>query len=199
MTTDRKKHTFAASQFERLETREVLSHLAASVHPHPAHSFHAHASHAQVTVLARPATPAPASPAAVVLAPAVAPPVPAATLTTNGVPTTTDIKNGPMAKLGGDLIRLYQAYLSNHGDMAALKASFPDFIINGDKVSIDVRAKSDVNALASQLINLGMDVTTKSQKYALVSGSIPISQLQTLATLPETLAASPTYRPTTFR
>src|SRR5262245_21929050 len=43
-------------------------------------------------------------------------------------PTSTnigDIRNGPMANMGQDLIHVYQSYLSHQGQVTSLAAEFP--------------------------------------------------------------------------
>src|SRR4051794_11175772 len=51
-------------------------------------------------------------------------------------PTTTnlaDVKNGPMANSGRDLIDLYQAFQQAGGNASSLAARFPLLQFNGDK------------------------------------------------------------------
>jgi hypothetical protein len=176
MTSKRKRSRFVESGIERLETREVLSHMV-TAHAHLAHHFHLHAP----------------APATVVSPVKVSTPV----VTTNLVRTPALAGNGPMEKLGKDLIAVYQAYLKNLGDPSSLKTSFPTMSFNGNKVSINVQTKADVNVFAAELVNLGMDVSLTSAKYGWVSGDFPISQLPTLASLPDTLSGQPAYKPIT--
>lgn len=197
MRIDRARHKFTAPEFDELETREVLSHLLAPLHGPLVHPLHVHTPTAQVSriPLAQHATPV----ALTKVLPAVPRvPVSVAVATTGATLAASVGTVAPMANLGNDLNRLYQAYLSDHGDINAIKAMFPMFTFNGDKVGINVRARSNTSVLASELTNLGMDVTMVSQQYAWVSGAVPISQLPAVAALPELLSASPNYKPVTF-
>lgn len=176
MRTIRNRNKFQASGFDRLETREVLSHM---IPGHAASFFHLQAASVPKAVIVQNPTPV----------------VPVTS--TNLTPHTGDLRSGPMAKLGNDLINLYQAFLDNSSDSTKLQASFPRLQIDGNKVLINVQTKTDVNAFAAKLTNLGMDVTAKSAQYGWVTGSFPINQLLTLASLPDTLSGQPSYRPVT--
>ena len=139
-----------------------------------------------------------ASPPIVVAVPVTVSPSPTGTVpvvTTHG--SNPPGNNASMAKLGKDLISVYQAFLNNPGGTSSLKTSFPGLSFNGSKVSINVQTKANVNVFATELANLGMDVTTKNATYGWVSGDFPINQLPTLAALPDTLSGSPNYAPTT--
>lgn len=113
-------------------------------------------------------------------------------------PTSTDLKdvrNGPMANEGQDLINIYQEYLKQPTNTTALPAKFSYIRFQGNSVGIDVKGQGDFNTFLTSLRNLGMQVTASSEKYALAEGYIPISQLPTLARLPQTISASPMYKP----
>ncbi len=170
--TARVRTAFHASGFDRLETREVLSH-ASLAHAKFVHFFHL-----------KPPAPPPA-----VVAP---PPVSAGPIL---APQTSGNRNSPMAKLGNDLINLYQSFVTDPSGSSTIAAKFPSMMFKGDKVALDVQTKANVNTFATELTNLGMDITNKSATYGTVSGYFPINQLRTLASLPDTLSGQPAYKP----
>ncbi len=76
-----------------------------------------------------------------------------------------------------------------------LAAQFPLLQFQGNMVSIQVNGTGDINAFASALKNLGVQVSQTSAKYGMVVGYAPISALPEIAQLPTTLDASPNYKP----
>ena len=116
-------------------------------------------------------------------------------------PTTTDVydvKNGPMAIAGQDLISIYKEYqqfrsTGNGGAFVSSKTGYVRF--SGDYVGIDAHGWGDVNAYVSSLKNLGMKVEYISPDYHVVEGLFPIAQLPNLAGLPQTVDVAPIYTP----
>jgi hypothetical protein len=106
------------------------------------------------------------------------------------MPTSTDVadvKNGPLANAGTDLIRVYQqyqAYVHNGGKPENFKSSDPNLRIQNGMIGVDVRTYGDVNAFRNAVQNdarVGMIVTGTSQQFQLVEGWVPIANLVTLA------------------
>ena len=113
------------------------------------------------------------------------------------VPTTAnlaDVKNGPMANAGQDLINVYQAYIHNGGNSAAIAQQYPALDIKGNTINVGVTAYQNLSQLQTSLVNLGMQVTATSAKYNLITGYVPISQLPTVSEIPQTLAVAPNYK-----
>jgi hypothetical protein len=104
-------------------------------------------------------------------------------------------KDGALAKIGGDLTRLYEEYkvhnLRHPGD--AFTASDSDWTISGSRVLVDAMAYGDLGALKSQLASIGGTVTAEASRLATVS--LPIDALDDLAALTSVTFARPVYQP----
>jgi hypothetical protein len=112
-------------------------------------------------------------------------------------PTSTDlsdVKNGPMANEGQDLINVYQAYIRAGNSAAGFATRFPLLRFQGNSVGVDIRGTGTFSSFLTSVRNLGVTVTTSSAAYATVEGYVPIAQLPTLAALPQTLAVAPNYK-----
>jgi hypothetical protein len=106
-----------------------------------------------------------------------------------------EVQSASMAIESQDLIKLYQAYQQNPSNVSGLAAQYPQLRIQGATVAIAVKGRGDYGALSSSLNDLGMQVTASSATYAEVDGYLPIAQLPAVAALPQTLSASPIYKP----
>jgi len=98
-----------------------------------------------------------------------------------GVPTTTavpsseptvplsvnDVKVGPLAKAGQDLIRIYRQYLQQGAGFTP--SAFETVMIQGTSVKIDAHTLGDVSGYASALAGLGMRIESQDQGH----GTIP--------------------------
>jgi len=104
-------------------------------------------------------------------------------------------KNGPMVKIGPELILLFE---ENRGSRsaAASASSNPLLAIIGDKVVVDVVAADDGSALESELRGLGMDVGGRAGR--IVSGALPIDALAAVAASPSVQFAQPATAHTTI-
>jgi hypothetical protein len=114
-------------------------------------------------------------------------------------PTSTDladVRNGPMANEGQTLINVYQDFLKT-GDASKFASSFPELRFQGNNVGISVNGTGDFNSFLTSLKNLGMQVSASSAKYEIAVGMAPISALPAIAELPQTLDATPNYKPIT--
>ena len=116
-------------------------------------------------------------------------------------PTSTnlaDAENGPMANEGTFLVNLYQSFLkgASTASLAAKNTLYQfDPATNSIAASVNSNGTGSFADFVSSLKGLGMNVSSTSTTYGLVSGWLPISSLPAVASLPQTLAASPIMRP----
>ncbi len=114
-------------------------------------------------------------------------------------PTSTnlyDTEYGPMANLGTDLISVYKSFYTSGGNTAQLAGQFPLIYFQNGMVGVQVKSLGgDFSQFATQLTDLGMQVTAASSYYGLVQGCAPVSALPNIAQLPQTEAGSPLYKP----
>jgi hypothetical protein len=99
-----------------------------------------------------------------------------------------------MKNVSQDLNQLYNAFVSNGGNVSQLSSQFPMLRIQGNSVSVTVKGKGNFNTLLRDLQNAGMTVSTSSAFYNVVVGFLPIASLPTVSNLPETGNISPNYR-----
>ena len=115
-------------------------------------------------------------------------------------PTDTnlfDAQNGPMANLGVGLVNIYQAFVQSGGQTSQLATQFPNIQFSGGMVGLQVKSLGgDFTQFSKQLQSLGMQFTATSAYYGLVVGYAPVSQLPTIASLPQTQSGQALYRPT---
>jgi len=115
--------------------------------------------------------------------------------------TTTDIgdvKNGPLAKAGQDLIAIYQEFqkFAQSGGTGTFTSSRASVImISGTTVKIDVRGTGNIGTLAGQLGALGMRVESTDARTGTVEGFAPISQLVNIAQMSQVTTIHPVYKP----
>jgi len=102
-------------------------------------------------------------------------------------------KDGPMARIGLDLTRLYVEYEQHLASTPALKfvPSSPLMRVHQDGVVIDAVATEDVGALRDDLVALGLTHAAVYQRY--VSGVMPIRSLPAVAALAGLRLARPAY------
>lgn len=109
-----------------------------------------------------------------------------------------DVKNGPLAKAGQDLIEVYNQFTnSGGGDDFALTGQLADRIrIQGSSVGVDVGAGPGnmVNMVAT-LEALGMQVTATDATTGKIEGFLPIAQLPAVAQNSDVLTLAPNYIP----
>ncbi|MDB5349012.1 MAG: hypothetical protein JWN86_259 [Planctomycetota bacterium] len=104
-----------------------------------------------------------------------------------------DVKNGPLANTGADLIKVYQDYqqYTQAGGAGAFASSSMNSMAKsikflGDYVAISTYAAGDLNAYVKQVQDIGMVVGGYDVTSRLVEGLLPISKLPTLAGLAQT-------------
>lgn len=110
----------------------------------------------------------------------------------------SDIKNGPMAKAGQNLIAVYTQFESAGAPSDfTLTGSLANMIrIQGDSVGVDIgTAPSNVTSLSSTLTALGMQITATDPTTGMIEGFLPIAQLPTVSQNGDVLTLSPNYLP----
>ena len=112
----------------------------------------------------------------------------------------TDVKNGPLALAGQDLINIYQEYLAyerlNNGSAFVSRTnSYIEF--NGNFVGIDIRGYGDPTTFQTSLRNIGFQVSNvlAQPNETYVEGFLPIGQIPTAASLTQIIGMAPIYRP----
>lgn len=108
----------------------------------------------------------------------------------------SDVKSGPLANAGQALINVYldyQKYVSEGTDATFTSPSEPDVRIQGDTVGVDVNGWGDFTSFVNQVQLSGMDVGATSQSPEIAEGWLPISDLPTLARLPQVVGLEPIY------
>ena len=107
-------------------------------------------------------------------------------------PTVTEIKNGPMAKAGQDLITIYQEY-QQQGASSTFTSSKAGYIeIQGTNVGVDVHSSGgSFDAFVAKLNGLGMKIRSQDATSGTVEGLLPIAQLLTVAQDSQTLSLNP--------
>src|SRR5207302_1599184 len=110
--------------------------------------------------------------------------------------STSDLKNGPLAKAGQDLFTIYQEFVQQGGSATFKSSEAGQVEIQGTNVGVNVHsAGGNFDNLVSAMTSLGMQVRTKDATHGIVEGLLPIAQLVTAAQNPETLSLSPVYVP----
>jgi len=106
----------------------------------------------------------------------------------------TDVKNGPLAKAGQDLIAVYQQFQKQGA--AFTPTGVGGIKIDGTNVGIDAQmANGDINGYVSSLAALGMKITAVNTNTGTVEGMIPISKLPDAAQNVQTLSMNAIYVP----
>jgi hypothetical protein len=111
-------------------------------------------------------------------------------------PSLTDLKSGPLAKAGQDLIAVYQEFQQHGGGDSFTSSEAARIQFQGANVGFDaVSTGGNFDAFVSAMTSLGMQVTRTDASHSLVEGFLPISRLPDAAQNPLTLNLSPIYRP----
>jgi large repetitive protein len=119
-------------------------------------------------------------------------------------PTSTDIhdvKRGPMAIAGGDLIDVYLDYRRALGAgrtfSARTASSANDLSISeSGKIGVTLRTRGDFNWFAKKLASTwGFETTAKDKASATVQGFLPAEHLRTLAVRDDVAQMTPIYAP----
>lgn len=212
MKEQRRRLPRVVSPLETLDDRIVPSAIAPALTRHAAVVEHReaiqarvhHARHARMQLMHRVAT----GSATATVQPtvtsgsggatsAVSPPsatTPAAVTTPSVTPTPTDIKSGPLAKAGQDLITIYEEF-QQQGGGASFTSSKAGYIeIQGTNVGIDAyMSGGNFTTYVASLASLGMQIKSQDAAHGIVEGFLPISQLPSAAQNAQTLSLSPIY------
>jgi large repetitive protein len=116
-----------------------------------------------------------------------------------------DVKNGPLAKAGQDLITVYgeyQQFLQNNRTGQFVSSLSKQISFVGTYVGVDVRGfggtAASLGSLSTQLQGLGMQVRAADVKTSIVEGIVPIGQLPAVAALSSVVGIDPIYKPIFF-
>jgi len=101
-----------------------------------------------------------------------------------------DVKNGPLAKAGQNLIALYLDFQkAGGGSFTSSQTALIDVV--GNQVRVDIRGAGDVNSLVSTLSGAGMQVQSTDATTHTVEGLLPIAQLPAVAQLSQVSSITP--------
>jgi hypothetical protein len=108
-----------------------------------------------------------------------------------------DYQNGPMALAGQYLVTLYeqyQSYVQTSNGQQPFQSNLSSLIeIKGDQVGVDVTGWGNFSTFETQLQNLGMQIGASDSNYEIAEGWLPISDLPTVAELPQIVSIHPLY------
>jgi len=109
----------------------------------------------------------------------------------------TEVKNGPLAKAGQDLLAIYQKYQQG-GGAPITPTEAGGIKTDGTNVGIQAHMLSgDFFQYIASLNALGMKMTAEDPNTGTVEGMLPISQLPAAAQNAQTLSLSAIFNPNT--
>jgi hypothetical protein len=129
--------------------------------------------------------------------PPVPPPV---TPTSNDI---NDVKNGPMATAGAQLIDLYRDYRkykrdTNNGSDKRFKHDLFTRVMNQNaRIGVTFRGRGTLEQLTERLRGSNAEIVYRSRQWTVVDAYVPIGQLHDLAVDPMIATMNPMYRPVT--
>jgi len=107
-----------------------------------------------------------------------------------------DVKNGPLAKAGQDLLAIYQQYQQQGAGSTFTPTGVGGVKIEGTKVGIQAHmASGNFTQFIASLNALGMQMDAQDPNTGTVEGMLPISQLPAAAQNAQTLSLSPILNP----
>lgn len=116
-------------------------------------------------------------------------------------PTTTEltnVKNGPLANAGQDLINLYRDYrrfINSGGKESKFdKSAGNPLIVKDARVALTIRGRDGLSSLQSLLQSEGATVFASSESLAAVQAFVPLSSLRALASSEVVATINPVYR-----
>jgi hypothetical protein len=91
----------------------------------------------------------------------------------------------------------YETYENSGGSGTFSPTGVNLLVINGTNVGIQVKDSNtgDFNTLTTELQSDGMQILDSAPAYGLIEGMLPITQLPTVAQLPQTLSITPMLNP----
>lgn len=117
-------------------------------------------------------------------------------------PTSTDVadlKNGPMANVGQQLVEIYREYRRFKRNTAAdvdFVSKLRDSIVIGqDRVGVTVRGRGTLEALTQRLRDSKAQIIFRNRQYTVVQAMVPIGQLHDLARDPQIATLRPIFLP----
>ena len=131
--------------------------------------------------------------------PAIPPPVQP---TSNDI---SDVKHGPMASAGAQLIDLYRDYRkykrdTNNGSDKRFKHDlFTRVMNNGARIGVTFRGRGTLEQLTERLRGSKAEIVYRSRQWTVVDAYVPIGQLHGLARDPMIATMNPMYRPVTHQ
>lgn len=112
-----------------------------------------------------------------------------------------NVKDGPLAKGGGELISLYNeysSYVKKGGNRYNFNSSQADqYAIVGRNVLMTIRTRGSVDSLVAQLKEMGSVIVYRSKAKRVVDAFVPLNQVQNLASRSEILHLRPQLKPKT--
>lgn len=117
-------------------------------------------------------------------------------------PTSTDVadvKNGPMASAGAQLIDVYRDFRKfqrNGGAGSEFSHPLADQVLMLDgRVGVTVRGRGSFDALTARLRQSGAELIFRNPKLNVIDAWVPVGQLHDLAIDRTIVALNPIYRP----
>ena len=115
----------------------------------------------------------------------------------------SDVKNGPMAGAGPQLIDLYRDYRkykrdTNNGSDKRFKHDlFMRIMNNGARIGVTFRGRGTLEELTQRLRASNAEIVYRSRQWNVIDAFVPIGQLHELAREPMIANLNPMYRPVT--
>ncbi len=106
-----------------------------------------------------------------------------------------DVKNGPLAKAGGELITVYRDFLQSPQGGPINTSLRPFLQFRGNSVGVDVKGFGDFNTFQAALRNVGMDIQFTDPTRKIVEGYLPVASLPAVASLAQTVGIDPIFKP----
>ncbi|MHC5542117.1 S8/S53 family peptidase, partial [Singulisphaera rosea] len=107
----------------------------------------------------------------------------------------SDVRNGPLANAGQDLINVYQAFQAASGDGSKVAAKYPGIRFQGNFVGVDVQGYGNFTTFLSTLKSAGMQVTAADSNRQIAEGWLPINAMVNVAQATQTVGLNPVYTP----
>ena len=115
--------------------------------------------------------------------------------------TVSDVKNGPLANSGPELIALYREYRSfsiGGGTAPHFQSSDSNLFLSDGEVAVTVRGRSSLDAITAQVRAVGGTAFVRNSKLKTIDAFVSISQLSTLAVGGNVMSVRPIVRPGTL-
>jgi hypothetical protein len=113
----------------------------------------------------------------------------------------SDVKSGPMATAGGELIELYRSYrkykrdTDGGSDKRFKHDLFMRIMNNGARVGVTFRGRGTLEQLTERLRESNAEIVYRNRRWTVVDAYVPIGQLHELARDAGIATMNPMYRP----